>query len=103
MIVPAHIPGHEFLNKGLRDLAAGQQTEEALLVLIGAPRLRSLLPEAALGAMALSDTPEHLLFTKLEDRLGRGAHSAYNALIRRLVSAENALSSSAKRSEPAAN
>ena len=94
MIVPANIPGHEFLNKGLRDLAAGLQTEEALVVLIGAPRLRPLLPDVALATIALPDTPEHLLFSKLEDRLGRSAHSAYNALIRRLVSAENALSMS---------
>jgi hypothetical protein len=85
-----HIPGHELLNKGMRDLRANEQTEEALLVLIGAWRLRTVL-DIPSDAAALSDAPEHLLFSKLEARLGRGAHSAYNALIRRLVSAENAL------------
>ena len=90
MIVPEHIPGHELLNKGIRDLRANMQTEEALLVLIGAPRLRILFGPL-LDTMTLADTPEHLLFAKLEARLGRGAHSAYNALIRRLVSAENTL------------
>jgi hypothetical protein len=35
-----HLPGGDLVAKGLRDLAASRETEEALLVSIGAPRLR---------------------------------------------------------------
>src|SRR5262249_24480569 len=91
MTVPIDIPGHELLNKGVSDLETGQLTEEALLLLIGAPRLRGVLGDSAFHTPELPDSPEHLLFSKLEERPGRGAHSAYNALIRRLVSAEHAL------------
>jgi hypothetical protein len=95
-----YIPGHELVNKGLDDLADKRLTEEALLVLIGAPRLRRLLQEPLLAPVPLTEPPEHLLYTKLEDRLGRAAHSAYNALIGRLVSAENTLETLASRRDP---
>ena len=92
-MIPDYIPGHEFLNKGIDDLKANELTEEALLVLIGAPNLRALVHEIPFYSNPLEDSPEHLLYAKLEARLGRGAHSAYNALVRRLVSAEHALQS----------
>jgi len=44
------LPGGELIRRGLKDLAAGRESEEALLVLIGAPRLRRLgldVPEAS--------------------------------------------------------
>jgi hypothetical protein len=90
-MISVDIPGHDLLNKGWRDLQAKELSEEALLVLIGAPKLRAIFGDAVFAAVTLPDSPEHLLFSKLEVRLGTGAHSAYNALIRRLVSAEHAL------------
>jgi hypothetical protein len=44
------LPGGSFIRQGLADLARGRETEAALLVLIGAPRLTRLglpLPAAA--------------------------------------------------------
>ncbi len=83
------LPGESLVRQGLGDLRDGRLTEEALLVLIAAPRLRALglaVPEATSPA-----PPEHLLFGLLEERLGRGAHSYYNGLIRRIVSYSRAL------------
>lgn len=80
------LPGNDLVERGIADLEAGQETAEALLVSIGAPRLRSLgieLPTAY-------DSPEHRLYRMLAEERGDGAHSAYNALIRRLVSFERA-------------
>lgn len=80
-------PGEDLINEGLRDLAAGIESVPALLVAIGAPRLRSI-------GLALPDempsSPEHRLYLKLADEDSDSAHSRYNALIRRLVSFERA-------------
>jgi hypothetical protein len=82
------LPGGELIRRGLKDLAAGRESEEALLVLIGAPRLRRLgldVPEAD------SDLPEHRLYRLLAHSDADSAHSRNNAHIRRLVSFERAL------------
>jgi hypothetical protein len=81
------LPGESLVRRGLKDLAAGRESAEALLVAIGAPRLRRLgisVPEG------LPQTPEHRLFRLLGREDARRAHSRYNALIRRLVSYERA-------------
>lgn len=36
------LPGEELIQEGLRDLLAGQETIAALLVAVGAPKLRTL-------------------------------------------------------------
>jgi hypothetical protein len=86
------LPGAELVRQGLADLARGERSETALLVLIGSPRLRRLgihVPEVIFPD---SKRPfEHQLYELLEARLGTGAHSHYNSLIRRLVSYEHAL------------
>jgi hypothetical protein len=83
------LPGQELVEQGLADLAQRQETDNSLLVLIAGPQLRRLgfeIPERP------SSTPyEHQLYTRLEDRLGHGAHSFYNSLIRRIVSYTRAL------------
>jgi hypothetical protein len=73
--------------KGLQDLQQGLETIEAMLVAIGAPRLRGLglaIPED------LPAVPEHQLYFLLQEIHGDDAHSQYNSLIRRLVSYERA-------------
>jgi hypothetical protein len=83
----AALPGHELIEAGVRDLRNGTETVEALLVAIGAPRLRRLglnLPTE------LPDNPEHRLYELLATTESDSAHSRYNALIRRLVSFERA-------------
>jgi hypothetical protein len=80
-------PGEELIEQGIQDLADGKETIPALLVAIGAPRLRRLgLPVPA----NTPDSPEHRLYQKLAEENSDAAHSKYNAWIRRLVSFERA-------------
>ena len=81
------LPGADLIEKGLIDLRAGRETIEALLVAIGAPRLRQA------GVDVPQDrwhVPEHRLYDLLAKDDSDSAHSRYNALIRRLVSYERA-------------
>ena len=80
------LPGADLIREGLRDLETGVESVPALLVLVGAPRLRRL-------GFDVPDTPyfpEDRLYERLAEQHGDGAHSQYNALIRRLVSFERA-------------
>lgn len=81
-------PGGDLVQEGLADLARGVESIPALLVSIGAHRLRRIglpVPETAFS----SSSPEHRLYEKLAETDPDSAHSRYNALIRRLVSFEN--------------
>jgi hypothetical protein len=80
------LPGADLIARGLTDLDARRETAESLLVSIGAPRLRSLGYEVN----SPFDSPEHRLYLHLSQEKGNAAHSAYNALIRRLVSFQRA-------------
>ena len=81
------LPGYELVRDGLADLAAGKHTVPALLVLIGAPRLR----EVGIDVPATEvDHPEHRLYELLAEEGSDAAHSRYNAWIRELVSFEQA-------------
>jgi hypothetical protein len=78
----AELPGADLVDRGVSDLAAGHRSLEALLVSRASQRLRSCgvpigepLPDA-----------DRELYELLTERHGTGAHSAYNALTRRLVS-----------------
>ena len=98
------IPGEELVAAGVEALRQGKLSIEALLVAVGAPRLRSLgipVPDDA----RLPHYPELALYHAVGKRYPDDAHSRYNALIRRLVSFEHELErrrfSAAKRSGPA--
>jgi len=81
------MPGGDLVQKGLRDLERGEDTVEALLVSIAAPRLRAsrvVVPNPL-------PAPEHRLYEKLAQVDPDSAHSRYNALLRRLTSFESAL------------
>ena len=80
------LPGDDFVADGIRDLEHGVESEAALLVSIGAPRLSRL---GLVIASPLPDT-EHRLCARLATTERASAHSRYNALIRRLVSYERA-------------
>ena len=80
------IPGEGLVRQGLADLRAGRETEAALLVSIGAPRLRRLGFDVA---SPLPD-PEHRLYEHIARSGSDAAHARYNALLRRLVSFERA-------------
>jgi hypothetical protein len=80
------LPGEDLIERGLADLRRGRETEAALLVSIGSPRLRRLgieVPAPFGGA-------EHRLYALLSRTGSDSAHSRYNALLRRLVSFERA-------------
>ena len=78
------LPGTDLIQRGVSDLSRGRETTEALLVSIGATRLRSVGIELS----SPIESPEHKLYLHLARKKGDGAHSAYNALVRRLVSFE---------------
>jgi hypothetical protein len=83
------LPGNDLIVTGIEDLQCSRETIPALLVAIGAPKLRSLgleLPEN------LPSNPEHRLYDLLAASESDSAHSRYNALIRKLVSFERAFS-----------
>ncbi len=82
------LPGGDLVETGLAHLAAGQESVESLLVSIGAPRLS----RAGIAISGAFPDPELRLYAKLQDVDANRAHSRYNALIRRLVSFERALS-----------
>ncbi len=80
------LPGIEIVRAGIADLAGERETDCALLVSMAAPRLQLLgvsLPPTIPDAEA-----------RLQQRLlashGDGAHSRYNALVRRMVSFQRA-------------
>jgi hypothetical protein len=82
-----HLPGGDLVEKGLRDLGRGEETVEALLVSIAAPRLLAAgvpVPNPVAAA-------EHRLYEKLAKSEPDSAHSRYNALLRRLTGFESAL------------
>jgi hypothetical protein len=80
------LPGGDLVQEGLADLDRGVESVPALLVSIGAPRLRRI-------GLPVPDTtfpsPERRLYDKLAETDPDSAHSRYNALVRRLVSFEN--------------
>ncbi|HEX9632305.1 MAG TPA: hypothetical protein VGA02_07545 [Gemmatimonadales bacterium] len=82
----AELPGGDLVASGLEDLARGVESVPALLVSVGAPRLRRL------GVLVPGTLPdaEHRLYARLAADEPDAAHSRYNALIRRLVSFERA-------------
>ncbi len=88
--IPPDLPGAELVVSGIEALRRGETTVEALLVSVGAPRLRA-------AGLDIPPTPplEHSAEISLYLAVGaehpKGTHSRYNALIRRLVSFERAL------------
>lgn len=89
--IPGDLPGADLVAAGVAALHRGAVTVEALLVAIGAPRLRDAGLEFP-DPPPLERSPELALYDALchapdvEDPYGR-----YNSLIRRLVSFERAL------------
>ena len=79
----ATYPGGDLVESGLRDLAAGVRSPEALLVASFTERLRHL--GVPVPPHEVRD-PEHGLYLLLAEEEPRSAHARYNALVQRLVS-----------------
>jgi hypothetical protein len=92
MITPdlmSGLPGEELLRQGLADFQSGRCTIPACLVSMARPRLRGagLITEGGAGSIP---EPERQLYRLLGLEVG-DAYSRYNALVRELVSFEQAL------------
>jgi hypothetical protein len=87
VVDPDRLPGADLVRAGIADLLAGVESIPALLVALGAPRLRQLGWEVPDGG----PDPERRLYTRLATEDSDSAHGRYNALVRRLVSFERAL------------
>lgn len=83
----AAYPGGDLIATGLDDLARNLESIPALLVSVGAERLRT----AGLAVPPAFDDPERRLYDALARESPDAAHGRYNALIRRLVSFEHAI------------
>lgn len=81
------LPGGDIVAEGLRDLEARVESAPALLVSIGAARLRS----AGIDVAEEFGDPERRLYDLLARDDANSAHGRYNALVRRLVSFERAV------------
>jgi hypothetical protein len=82
------LPAHDLIASGIEDLQSNRETIAALLVAIGAPKLRSLGLDVPHD---LPSNPEHRLYDLLSATESDSAHSKYNALVRKLVSFERAI------------
>ncbi|MDR5682595.1 MAG: hypothetical protein QN163_01015 [Armatimonadota bacterium] len=80
------LPGQDLVDAGLADLERGVESVPALLVSIGAPRLRRI----GFSIPTTIPSPERRLYERLAAEDPDSAHSRYNALLRRLVSFERA-------------
>jgi len=80
------VPGGDLVRQGLADLDSGRESEAALLVSIGAPRLRRL----GFAVTSPFPEPEHRLYARIARSGADAAHARYNALLRRLISFERA-------------
>lgn len=78
------LPGHEIVEPGIADLRVGVLSDEALVVLAAAPRLRRVGVDVPAGFDELGASLE--LYRRLALSVGDGAHSRHHALMRRVVS-----------------
>jgi hypothetical protein len=83
----AALPGEDLVKQGIQDLARGEATLAALLVSIGADRMR----RAGVEIPSPFADAEHRLYLLLARDFGDDAHPRYNALVRQLISYEHAL------------
>jgi len=90
-------PGAELVLPGLREAAAGQLTIGSCLVSIAQPLMQRSGLAASYGVRDFIREPERALYRLLQKE-GGNAYGRYNALLRRLISFEQALRKA--RSQP---
>lgn len=83
-----NLPGYDLVSKGVDDLSRGVGSREALLVSIGASRLRE---NGIPVPTPVAAEAELELYRLLRSERPRDAYSFYNSLLRRLISFEKAL------------
>jgi hypothetical protein len=94
VVEAAELPGADLVAAGIEDLSAGVESPAALLVALA----RGRLVDAGLTIPpATTDRPAHRLYDLLASEDPEGAHSRYNALLRRIVSFARAAEHAAAR------
>ena len=88
-----NLPGAEIVLPGIEDLEAGQETVNALAVSAAASRLGVSRPTEVVEA---EGPAAHRLYLRLQDELGDGAHSRYNAILDRVASFARAIDNARK-------
>jgi len=84
----SRFPGGKIVQKGLLDLAQGNESIEAIAVCVARPRLIHLgftVPEHP-----LTTSSEHRLYELMSEKFGEAGYAKYNAFIRLLASFLNA-------------
>jgi hypothetical protein len=83
------LPGEKLVRQGLADFQAGIRTVPSCLIRIARPRLSraGLMPQSDNGQCCEAE----LELYDLLNQEGGDAYSRYNALVRELISFENAL------------
>ena len=89
----SNLPGGDILERGLRDIGAGIESIESLLVRIAAPRLKRYGVEYPSVPLTENINLEHALYGLLCIAYRRHAYSRYNSLLKIIVSLENSLAS----------
>ena len=79
----SNLPGYEIVEKGLEDIRHGQLTEYSYLLYSAQTRFNDIGIKIE-GEMPADSSVK--AFQILESKLGNGAHSAFNALNRQLLS-----------------
>ncbi len=88
------LPGHEIVDAGLADLAAGRWSTSAYAVLEARPRLEHAgvqVPDVQV------ERPSHRLYALLEDEDAATAHSRHHAILRRTLSYARAADRASRR------
>lgn len=84
-LLSTSFPGAELVSAGLRDLALGRETAEALLVEAARSRLSDLGLAVPPSGGARLPYPEIRLYRLLSKTHPRNAYGEYNARLRRLA------------------
>ncbi|MGN6201056.1 MAG: hypothetical protein ACTHNY_01445 [Solirubrobacterales bacterium] len=80
---PETFPGAEIVLPGIDDLEAGRESVNALAVSAAASRLG--IRDLVAGVNA-PEPAAHRLYLRLQQEMGDGAHSRYNAILARVAS-----------------
>ena len=89
MNIDSSLPGADLITKGLENLQQQKESVEALLVMIGRPRLERM--GINVPTINLRESPEITLYRLLLKQNKDNAYSLYNSYKRRLISFESAI------------
>lgn len=95
--LPANLPGSDLVAAGIAALECGEQTVEAALVALGAPRLRAIGLDIPASADAIAE-PNLALYSAVCE--AGGDHFRYNALLASLLSFAQAAEWTQRKTRP---